>query len=351
MHTAVREATPSLNKVTKKFNTDEWISMYYHLVLNSLKYIKVKFEREYGDIIICVDSSNNWRKQYYPDYKGNRESKRNESKINYDEFFNYSTELIEAISSHFPFKTLKIDTVEADDIIGVLSKEFRFKEKTLAISSDKDFKQILKYGVKLFDPISKIYVNMTDSELKEWELFHIIAGDEVDNIPNIKQGTEFSPEFKTFLSQKGIYKDIAVHEFLDLTISKKLFEEFDIYDVNRNGIVQTTKKIYKKIPFGEVGINKFIKDFDHNMGLNPMYKVNFERNKQLILFDMIPEDIVSKILVNYNEAESHFDTIGIMQFLGKYHLMELIKSASDFYQNKITKQQTQPTTSAIDDWN
>ena len=39
-----------------------------HVVLNTLRSNVKKF-REYGEVILCCDSRNYWRKQIYPHYK------------------------------------------------------------------------------------------------------------------------------------------------------------------------------------------------------------------------------------------------------------------------------------------
>jgi len=68
-----------------------------------------------------------------------------------------------------------------------------------------------------------------------------------------------------------------------------------------------------------------------------MYLKHFKRNQELVLFDYIPQDITDTIIKDYNEAESHFDTAGIMNLFSKYHCMDLMKSVSDFFQ--VAKQQ------------
>lgn len=343
LHTAVSQAKPKLNKETKKYDTAEWASMYVHLLLKNLSYLKMKFENDYGELVICIDNKHNWRKDVYPDYKGQRAKKRDESPIDFESFYKLQDEIIEELKSHFPFKIVKVDKCEADDIVGVLAKRYSTIEKTVVISSDKDFKQVLEYGAKLFDPIAKIFINMSPSELKEWKIEHILLGDAADNIPNIKQGTEFTPEFRKFLADEGVYKDIAVHELLDMSISESLFDKYDIYEVitagKLKGQLRDTKKIFKKVPFGEKGVYKFAQDLKDNLSTNPMYIRNFKRNQELVLFDRIPQDICENIITEYKNADVQYDTAGIMAVMSKYHLIELMKSVSDFFQSP---KQSQP---------
>ena len=336
MHTAVGQMNPKINKDTKKFDTSDWAPMYIHLLLKNLSYLKLKFEREYGELIICVDNKHNWRKEVYTDYKANRSKKREESNIDFESFYKIQDELLENLDLYFPFKVVKVDRAEADDVIGVLAKEYSEHRRTVVVSSDKDFKQVLEYGSRLFDPISKIFINMSTDELKEWKVIHILGGDDSDNIPHIKEYTEFTPEFRAFLSTEGIYKDISVDEFLGLSISTQLFNKYQVYEVitagKLKGQFRDVKKIYKKIGFGEVGMYTFAKDLKENLRANPMYLRNFKRNQQLVLFENIPTEVRNDILDTYRKSSIKFDTTGIMNLFTKYHLIELMKTASDFFQ-------------------
>lgn len=332
MYTAVSMSKPKINKETAKFNTSDFFDMYAHLLLSNLRYLKKTFEREYGELVLCLDSKNNWRKDFYSGYKASRADKRKESDVDFDSFYQMNTELIDSISQHFPFRVVQVDKAEADDIVGVLAKHFSLTQKTVAVSSDKDFKQVMEYpNVRLFEPMSKVFVNMTPEELKEWKIEHILVGDASDDIPHIKHDTEFSEEFKKYLADKGVYKDITVKELREMSIFPSLVESFDIYETNRKG-EQLGKKVFKKIGFAEKGAEKFAKDLKHNLLQNSLYIENFKRNQTLVLFDFIPEDIRNKIVEGYKSATVHFDAPGIMATLGKYNLMELMKSASDFYQ-------------------
>lgn len=335
LHTAVSQTNPKVDKTTGKFDTKDWAPMYVHLLLKNLSYLKMKFESEYGEIVICVDNKDNWRKEVYPDYKGQRAKKRSESNINYETFYTLQDEILDELDQNFPFKVLKVDKCEADDIVGVLAKEYAKYEKTVVVSSDKDFKQVLEYGAKLFDPIAKVFVNMTSDELKEWKKEHILGGDDGDNIPNIKQHTEFTEEFRKYLGESGVYKDIPVHEFLDMKMSEDLFKKYNVYEVytagKLKGQLKDTKKIFKMIPFGEKNIYKFAQNLEENLKSNVLYLKHYKRNEELVLFENIPNKIREEITEKVKNVENSYNPAGIMNLLSRYMLIELMKSASDFY--------------------
>jgi hypothetical protein len=43
-----------------------------HMVFNSLRMYKKKFGNKYGDMVICCDDKNYWRKEIFPYYKASR---------------------------------------------------------------------------------------------------------------------------------------------------------------------------------------------------------------------------------------------------------------------------------------
>lgn len=71
-------------------------------------------------------------------------------------------------------------------------------------------------------------VYLTRKELEEWNLLHRCLGDAVDNIPNIKSRTAFSPTFLSYLKENEIYTE-KVQDFLNLSISAKIMEDYTVY--------------------------------------------------------------------------------------------------------------------------
>ena len=50
-----------------------------HMVFNSLRMYKQKFNKQYGDLVICCDDMNYWRKDIFPFYKASRKTDREKS--------------------------------------------------------------------------------------------------------------------------------------------------------------------------------------------------------------------------------------------------------------------------------
>ena len=119
-----------------------------HTVLNTIRQYKQTHRHIYdsgmGGLVICCDSAKNWRKDSFPEYKANRKKKREDDTTDWKSLFQFLDEMIEDLRNYFPYKVMRVERAEADDIIAVLN-EYVATNPTLIISSDKDFIQLLKY--------------------------------------------------------------------------------------------------------------------------------------------------------------------------------------------------------------
>lgn len=163
-------------------------NMIRHMVLNSLRMNKVKFQNTYGEMIICADDKNYWRRSAFPYYKASRKKSREESELDWNAIFTALNKIREEIKVYFPYKVIQIETAEADDIIGTICHAkgtvLNFGERILILSSDKDYIQLHKYGnIDQYDPIRKRWIKHSDPD--QYLLEHIIKGDTGDGIPNV----------------------------------------------------------------------------------------------------------------------------------------------------------------------
>ena len=86
----------------------------------------------------------------------------------------------EELIEWFPYKVLQVEYAEADDIIGILVN--LVKDRTLILSSDKDFVQLHRFNVRQYSPMQKKFVEGEPSEALHEK---IIKGDVGDGVPNI----------------------------------------------------------------------------------------------------------------------------------------------------------------------
>jgi len=216
-------------------------SMLRHMILNQLRSFRVKF-KEYGEMVIATDTRSSWRKKVFPYYKAMRHKHREESEMDWKTIFETFNVVREELKEFFPWRVIDVDGAEADDIIGVLSHEFRDdndspiipvferKESILILSGDHDFRQLQKFSnVSQFDPKQKkkIVCDHPSLYLKE----HIIRGDKGDGVPNV-----LSPDdvFVNKGRQRSIFDD-KLQNWLATPVDKLVADDaFSLRNWKRN---------------------------------------------------------------------------------------------------------------------
>ena len=141
--------------------------MFRHMVLNSIRGYNLKFKEEYGQQILCADSAEPLRREYFPNYKYQRKQGRvetQESSDKWDDLLILSQLLNMRLQKTFHM-VLSVDNADADDIIAILSRERHIiiRKRVMIISGDKDFIQLHKYEeVNQYSPIQKKFVKDDD---------------------------------------------------------------------------------------------------------------------------------------------------------------------------------------------
>jgi len=252
-----------------------------HLVLNSIRNYRIKYKKTYGEIVVCTDTKSSWRKGVYPYYKAHRkairEKQKTEKGMDWSALFKTIHEIIDEIDTFFPYKVISIPHAEGDDVIAVLARNFQ--EKSIIISSDKDFTQLHKYkNIKQYSPIQKKM--LSSSEPYKYLKEHIIRGDKGDGVPNILSAD-----------------DCIVEGVRQRPISKKKVE---------------------------LWMNEKPADFCVN-GMSEKWK----RNQQLIDFDFIPTDISQSIVDQYLKEKNQRPGQLLNYFITK-RLKYLMENMEDF---------------------
>lgn len=344
LHTAIFQTKPK--KQDGKFITAEWLPYYKHLLFNSLQFVKNKFG---GEIVIAMDSNNNWRKRVYSAYKQHRVKSRDESEINFEEYYAAVDEMGEVLKQYFPFKVVKVPTAEADDIAGVLSYEYGNDRPIILITSDKDWKQVMakQAHVQMWDPIKKEYQTLTDYEKSEIEthhgpmsrfsVHHALLGDAGDNVLSLTSETEFSDAFKAYLKENEIYTT-SVQEVHNMAIFEELWENFDVMKITKSGKNKgkptDEKDVYKTVPFGIKKAEAASESKDtlaELLSKHPMYNDRFYMNATLVDFMMIPEDIKQTILDEYKATKVNYDPNGMLNYFIDEGLGQMVSSINKFY--------------------
>ena len=253
------------------------ISMVRHMVLNSLRMYRQKYHEEYGELVLCCDGRNSWRRGHFPLYKAGRKTTRDSSSKNWTQIFESLDTIKSELKEYFPYKYIEIENAEADDIIGVLAKTWG--EPIMIISGDKDFIQLQTHkNVKQYSPITKklVTANNPYNYLKE----HILRGDSSDGIPN-------------FLSSDNFIVD----KIRQTPITKKKLELW----------------------LGESPV-----DFCNEEQLR-----NYHRNMKLIDLQYTPSNIVDQIGKQYDEIPKGKRS-GLLNFFIERKLNNLIENIGEF---------------------
>jgi len=258
-------------------------TMIREMVLRSLLNYRKKFYEQYGELVICSDSRNVWRKQEFPQYKANRKKDRKSDVHDWKEIFDTMTQIREELAKFFPYKVLNVDTAEADDIIATIIMHERLtndnNDPILIVSGDKDFAQLQRYGnVHQYSPNTKKWI-VDDNPLQTLKE-HIIRGDASDGVPNILSDDD------TLVSERR---------------QKQIFK----------------KKVNEWLPQKP---NEFCDSF--------MLR-NYKRNEKLIDLSKIPNDLYSKIVTLYNEDKSSSRS-RLMTYFMTHNLRELSGQISEF---------------------
>jgi hypothetical protein len=177
------------NSEKLKNEFDSFMNIFRVAMLNQYENISKKFVKKYGKIYVCRDSTGNWRKEYFTNYKANRKQKQS-GKFWTELAYPIMNKFLEETNKHL-YPTLELSNCEADDVIGSIVIKFKTlkcpiwnKQKILIVSEDKDFIQLTYYkDVDLYSNHKNKMIEVEDPT--EFILEQIIHGDSSDGVPNI----------------------------------------------------------------------------------------------------------------------------------------------------------------------
>ncbi len=248
-------------------------NFFRHLVLNSIRYNRMKF-KEYEEVVIATDSRS-WRKDVFPYYKANRKLAKDNSGLDWKAIHESLNKIREEIKEHFSYKVIHVDGAEADDIIAWVCREEKTSDKKILIlSGDKDFIQLqTQKGVKQYDPIRKKF--LTDPAPEKFLYEHILRGDSGDGIPNV-------------LSDDDTFVEASKRQ---IPLTQKKIRELSLVDI-------------QALP-------------------------NYNRNRELIDLNYTPIDITAKIYAEYTNQEGK-KSHNLFNYFFKNHLKNLMEDIGDF---------------------
>jgi DNA polymerase-1 len=156
-------------------------------------------------IAFCWDGKNSmksWRHRLSPEYKANRKlvepkTKADADKIAWKKAMEIQIPLFKEFIDLMGFKQLEVATLEADDLIGILSTHLKpIADRILIYSGDRDFYQLMSKRVKVVHdrdktkkckPVSRKDIKKEFGIYpKDWLKYRAIVGDKGDHIIKVK---------------------------------------------------------------------------------------------------------------------------------------------------------------------
>lgn len=342
----------SKNASTLLMEDEEWVNYFLDAMLVTLSnYINVLK----SDRVIITIESRSWRKTHYPLYKENRVAGK-EADDKLDLFYEAVNKVADFMRDFTNVKVVRASEAEGDDIIAILAQKFSLDgEKVTIVSTDGDFKQLLRYkGVKIFNPIKKAYV--TEYSHLDY-ITKLVKGDAGDNVPSsyprikaeileliARDESHLEKEFKNvektierqkfyiaqFLEVDEIPEDITDDEWFEvLAIARekkdklvakiKTAKENDEFKSNEKLVEKDKRlkeilKLAKKEDMSDVKLFNVIKSF----------RDEFKRNEKLICLkiDNIPEHVTAAVLTEFEKDHEGKKQGEFLKFVRQHRLKE-----------------------------
>ncbi len=162
---------------------------HYRIFISKVQALLSRMSDANCELIFCLDSFPQAKKDVYPEYKDGRK------KFDFDP----KKGLLSALSGIVDFKISKVKGYEADDVMASLVAQ-NPEEQCVVVSSDKDLWCLMQYNnCNIFDLHKNEYVThemfvekFTIVNYKHLTLFKTLWGDSSDNIPNVMPRTQKS---------------------------------------------------------------------------------------------------------------------------------------------------------------
>jgi len=252
------------------YTTNPEYALWRYMICDSLYKLLWKVD-DIKEVVLAVDDKVSWRKSYFPRYKESRKKERDKSDIDWDRLFEEINKLVADLKHHFPFKTIRLRHMEADDVIAVIAQESKYD--CVISSNDEDYLQLCSDRVKLWNPSKRKYIVCEWPE--EFVIKKCLTGQRKDDIFNVKTPSDW-------------------------------------------GLTEETKG-KRKPGFGPKSADKVMAG-DYKQWLRDQdLEENFHRNRVLMDFNYIPQTIRKRILETYRNY-SFPPPANIYQFFKKYNM-------------------------------
>ncbi len=274
--------------------------------LSTLRKIINEIEPEY--LCVAMDAGGKTvRHETYEKYKADRRPMPDDLQI--------QIPWIRRILSAYRIPFIEIQGFEADDIIGSIAEKFRKQGFEIIIATtDKDLFQIVRDGIKIYNPAKDIYLDEKGIEeffgVKPSQVVDVLSlwGDSIDNIPGVpgigeKGAKELIKEFGSIdnllanlENVKEKYRELIKTNFESLIMSRELVKVKTDLEIEsqpsdfkmKDGDVNELRKIFEELQFSSFlkelnFIETSEKDYKIILDIEELFKVAAEiRNKKRV---------------------------------------------------------------------
>ena len=274
--------------------------------------------------VIFDSARKNFRNDIYPDYKANR-SDAPDDLIPQFEYIRKSV-----IAFNLP--SVELINYEADDLIATYTEQVLIKGgKVTIVSSDKDFMQLYKKDVRIYDPMKNKFITPEDInnkfgvEPKKVIDVQALAGDSSDNVPGVPGiGIKTAAEL---INQYGTLEELLkkAHE-----IKQNKRRETIIKNKSKAIISKKLVTLKKDVPVKEK-LNEFIlKEIDKDKLYNYLREMEFNRLLSLTISNYGEPDLAgSKKNENFNEKQKSINKKNYFLIKNEKEIDEWIREAEE----------------------
>ena len=274
--------------------------------------------------VIFDSARKNFRNDIYPDYKANR-SDAPDDLIPQFEYIRKSV-----IAFNLP--SVELINYEADDLIATYTEQVLIKGgKVTIVSSDKDFMQLYKKDVRIYDPMKNKFITPEDInnkfgvEPKKVIDVQALAGDSSDNVPGVPGiGIKTAAEL---INQYGTLEELLkkAHE-----IKQNKRRETIIKNKSKAIISKKLVTLKKDVPVKEK-LNKFIlKEIDKDKLYNYLREMEFNRLLSLTISNYGEPDLAgNKKNENFNEKQKSINKKNYFLIKNEKEIDEWIREAEE----------------------
>lgn len=236
-------------------------------IVNRIKAVSNEYGMTDATIIIGMDSAPYWRqKLVFEHYKQHRKLQKDTSYFPFNEFFAISNSMLEIMNTGTEMRVVNEQTVEADDVCAMAAK--LAERRLLIISSDHDVTQVCHMypnkQIAQYSPRRKGLIDPNEYSKAD----HVLKGDPGDGIPAYNQVDDIfvNPPAVT-VRRKPITS--AMLTYYDTHGHEKFKDAYCSSQIERDRV---------------------------------------DRNRKLVCFDYIPEDIQDRVVTAINNGGSGIKT-------------------------------------------